>query len=270
MKLLDVSKSIVRGTNILDVEVPPKLRVKHPTSIDWIDMALGQNQYGVGFTPSTSGFITGSPGAGKTTLMLTIADALTSQGHVVLLNGGEESVFQMRLTCERLGFRHGFEIGDNVFVDDLLDHARSLLAKVKSGKALFVFQDSLQVLDDGAYDTGKTTKRTPINCAVKLIKFAKETYSCVTWVHQVTKSGVFVGDNQVKHAVDTHINLGFDLNKKSATFGERVLDVKKNRFGTVIHPIIIEMGEGGRLSKKDYDETINLELEDDELDQAAE
>ena len=54
------------GTNILDVEVPKELRKRHRSGLEYFDDALG----GRGFTPSAVTLFTGTPGAGKTTLML--------------------------------------------------------------------------------------------------------------------------------------------------------------------------------------------------------
>jgi len=88
----------------------------------------------------------------------------------------------------------------------------------------------------------------------------------VLWVHQVTKGGVFVGDNQVKHAVDLHIHFGFDKDKKSPSFGERILRKEKDRFGPAIDPQCIEMAEGGRLVVKELAES----EEDEDIDEAAE
>jgi predicted ATP-dependent serine protease len=221
---------------------------------------------GGGFTPSIAGFITGDPGAGKSTLVRTLADALTKQGHIVLYNCVEESPFQVKMACERLGLEAGFVIGDDIFVADVIEHAKALQKKVKKGKKVFVFVDSLQMLDDGRFDTGKTNKATPVNCGKALIEWAKETFGVVLWVHQVTKAGEFVGDNTLKHAVDMHLHFGFDRDKKSDTFGERVLSKKKDRFGPAASPMVMDMGNGGRLSIKHMEES----SEEDDLDIAAE
>lgn len=242
-----IDSDLKRFTNINSIQVPEELRVKHPTGIAWMDIALGG-----GYTATTATMITGSPGAGKSTLVRTVADALSGQGHQVLYNCGEESHFQVKMACDRLGLSNGFTIGNDTFVKDVITHANGLAKRCKANKKLFLMCDSLQTLDDQKYDTGKTTKRTPINCAIELIKWAKETGNVLVWVHQVTKNGVFVGDNQVLHAVDCHMHFGFDLDKKSDTYGERVLEIKKNRFAFngAVEPMVLEMLDGGRLSRK--------------------
>jgi predicted ATP-dependent serine protease len=261
MKLLDVGNTIAHGTNINTIEIPPELRIKNATGLPWVDNILGG-----GFTPSISGFVTGDPGVGKSTLVRTIANSLMAQGHQALYNCREESEFQVKLANERLNLNTGYIIGNDLYVADIIAHAEKLQKKCKNGKRVFVLVDSLQTLDDGMYDTGKTTKRTPINCAIELIKWAKRTMGVVLWVHQVTKGGVFVGDNQIKHAVDLHIHFGFDRDKKSPTFGERILRKEKDRFGPAIDPQCVEMVDGGRLVIKDVEET----EADEDMDEAAE
>lgn len=265
MKLLDVAKTKYHGKNITDVNVPPELRVKLQTGIPFIDFALGG-----GFTPSTAWMVTGDPGCGKTTLMLTIANALTKAGHVVLYNGREESVYQVRIATDRLGLKDGFIFGEDIFVGDVVEHAKSLQAKLaKENKSLpiekhrrvIVIPDSLQCLDSGKYDTGRKTKNTPVQCASELIKWAKcegvpekeRVFGVLAFINHVTKSGNFAGDNTLLHAVDARMHFGFDRNKKSETCGERVLTKTKDRFGPAAPPMVIEMGPGGVLVQKEVD-----------------
>ncbi len=274
MKLLDDTKSKYHGKNINTVIVPPELRIKLKTGEQFIDYTLGG-----GFTPSTCWMLTGDSGCGKTTLALTIANALTKVRHVVLYNMREESVYQVKMACERLEINDGFINGEDVFVDDVVEHARHLqagLAKenakekdISKHRRVIIIQDSLQALDSGKYDTGRKTKNTPIQCAQKLIGWAKsakpgETSGVMMFVNHVTKSGHFAGDNTLLHAVDAHLHFGFDRNKKSDTFGERILIKPKDRFGTAVAPMVVEMGVGGKLAQRVVDEP--EESEDDEDD----
>lgn len=73
MKLNVRNDSIDFGTNVLNIKVPDQLRNKVKSGIEYIDGAMG----GEGFTPSQVVLFTGTPGAGKTTMMLDLADKLT-------------------------------------------------------------------------------------------------------------------------------------------------------------------------------------------------
>ena len=115
MKLNVKKDDIAFGKNIMDIKVPKKLRSRIKTGIKFVDDAFG----GEGFTPSAVTFFTGTPGAGKTTLMLKMADALTGRGANVVFNTAEESLFQVKLVAERLNLKNGFCAGQEVHVPTL-------------------------------------------------------------------------------------------------------------------------------------------------------
>ena len=73
MRLKTQIEEIPLGTNILDVKVPEKLRTRVKSGLTYFDDALG----GRGFTPSAVTLFTGTPGAGKTTMMLELANSLS-------------------------------------------------------------------------------------------------------------------------------------------------------------------------------------------------
>jgi predicted ATP-dependent serine protease len=138
-------------------------------------------------------------------------------------------------------------------VDDLLEHADELRKKNPS-KQVFILQDSLQTLNDGKYKDGGTTGNTPLRCCELLTDWCKENYGICIFVGQVTKGGEFAGKNQIKHAIDVHGHLFFDDDKKSETYGERLYEVNKNRFGCAGKTYVIGIDsnglhEKGRFSK---------------------
>ena len=112
MKLNVRNNDIAIGTNILEIEVPDALRRRIPTGVKYFDDALG----GEGLTPSAVYLFTGTPGSGKTTMMLTLANNLTRKGAVAMFNTAEESLYQVRMTAERLNLRSGFIAGQETNV----------------------------------------------------------------------------------------------------------------------------------------------------------
>jgi len=115
MKLKRIDE-IAFGTNIQNITVPDVLRRRVPTGIDYFDAVLG----GEGFTPSMITLFTGTPGAGKTTLMLALANSLQGHGAEVVFNTAEESLYQIRMTTERLRLRHPFKVGGVSNIPQLL------------------------------------------------------------------------------------------------------------------------------------------------------
>ena len=249
-------QDLKQGTNILTIEVPPALELKRSTGIKWFNEALG----GQGLTPSTSMMLTGSPGVGKSTFFLQLADALTGEGHTVLMNTGEESLYQVRMVAKRLNLRHGFVAGQDIYVGDLLAHADALRKK-KPQKQVIILQDSLQTLNDGYYKDGGTTSNTPIRCCEALTNWAKAAYDLpdgsqsfgiVIFVGQVNKSGEFSGKNGIKHMVDVHGSLYFDEDPKSETYGQRLFEIYKNRFGCNGKTFILGCGDRGLFEQGSY------------------
>ncbi|MBT6143716.1 AAA family ATPase [bacterium] len=225
MKLKVKNDGIVFGTNILDIKIPSKLRERHKCGVDYIDDAFG----GEGFTPSTISLFTGDPGAGKTTLMLALADALTSQGYACLFNTAEESLYQVKLTCERLDLRNGFVAGQETYVPRLLKQCTALRNKFKD-KPFFLIVDSLQTLNDGKYGDEHTNSQSAVRSLQQLTDYAKEHYINVICIGQVNKSGGMAGSQKLKHMVDAMLHLSIE--KKDEDFkGLRVLETIKNRFG---------------------------------------
>lgn len=245
---LDVGlKHLKKGTSILDINVPEQLKIRIPSGIDFIDDALGGWSNATGFTPSTSMMLTGGPGFGKTTLLLQIADGLTKNGHVVIVNTGEESPYQVRMVTERLKIKHGFIIGNDKKVQDLIMHAE-VMQELHPGKQVFIFQDSLQTLDDGHYSNG-TTGNTPVRCCELLTDWAKRTFGIVCFIGQVNKAGQFAGKNALKHAIDVHAHFSFDDSPKSSTYGERLFEMQKNRFGANEKTYLVGLDSTGLYSK---------------------
>ena len=128
MKLNVKNDEVVFGTNILKVRVPKALRNKFKSGLDFVDCALG----GEGFTPSQVLLFTGTPGAGKTTMMLTLADQITKSGGLVVFNTAEESLFQVKLIAERLGLKSGFAVGQETHVPTLLEACDNFAQKVSN------------------------------------------------------------------------------------------------------------------------------------------
>lgn len=244
---IGIVKGLKHNTNILDIKVPPRLRERYKCGISWVDDGFG----GDGFVPSSVHMITGMPGTGKSTLVRQLADALTVSDYVCLYNTGEESLFQVKMACERLNIKKGFYCANHTMTSELLEHADKL-AKENKGKQVFILQDSLATLDDGKYKDGGTTGNTSVRCCEQLVEWAKETFGIVMFVGQCTKNGDFAGKNVLKHMVDTHGHLYFDIEKKSETYGERLFEVNKNRWGVTGRIYIIGMERNGLYEKGSF------------------
>ena len=214
------------GSTLSSVEVPPRLREKISTGVPSLDHAFG----GQGMTPSVVTLFTGTPGAGKTTMMLSMCDALAKSGHQAIFNTAEESLYQVKLTAERTRLQCGFKVGQENNVDSLLKKVRKVVGQ-KRDKHTVLVVDSLQTLDDGHFSTGRITCASAERSLEKLTSFAKETFINVFVIGHVTKDGKMAGSNRLKHMVDAFISMDVDTDEKSDFFGCRRLTTNKHRFG---------------------------------------
>ena len=241
MKLKVQSDDIIFGTNILKVKVPKQLRNKFRSGVDYIDSALG----GEGFTPSAVTFFTGTPGSGKTTMMLKLADSLTSRGALVVFNTAEESLYQIKLVAERLRLTNGFVAGQESHVPTLLKNCDELRNKHgNKSKPFFLIVDSLQTLDDGKYNDGHTNSASARRALGMITDYCKENYSNAIVIGQVSKSGQFSGSNTLKHMVDSMMTLTVE-EKDPDLRGCRVLSMVKNRFGGCGGHFFLELRKRG-------------------------
>ncbi len=236
-------KGLKLGTALSSINVPDALRNRKKTGIEFFDDALG----GEGFVPSSVMMLTGTPGAGKTTMLLQLADSITKAGHICLYNTGEESLYQVKMVAERLSLANGFVVGQDTLVSELIKHANHL-RKVNPGKQIFILQDSLQTLDDGKWANGANSM-TAVRCVEELTDWAKSGYGVVIFIGQVTKSGDFAGKQTILHAVDVRGALYIDEEKRSETYGERIWEITKNRFGCSGKSYILGMGPKGLYEK---------------------
>ena len=240
MKLNVKNDDFVFGSNINTIKVPEKLKEKVATGLGYFDAALG----GKGMTPSLVTLFCGTPGAGKTTMMLTLADSLTKSGHIALFNTAEESLYQVKLTVDRLKLKNGFKVGQESHVPTLLNNCKKIIeANPKKNFCLII--DSLQTLDDGKFDSGRITNATAERALQQITDFCKKHYCNALVIGQVTKSGNMAGTQKLKHMVDVMLSLHKEENEKSDFFGCRVLETHKNRFGGAGHSIFLSLKEQG-------------------------
>jgi DNA repair protein RadA/Sms len=241
MKLDVRNEEVPFGTNILNVRVPKQLRKKVKSGLDYVDCALG----GEGFTPSAVTFFTGTPGSGKTTMMLKMADSLTKQGAVVLFNTAEESLFQVKLVAERLGLRNGFIAGQETHVPTLLENCEKLRTKHgNKSKPFFLIVDSLQCMNDGKYTNGSVNRRSAERSLAMVTEYCKENFCNAVVIGQVNKSGQMAGTNKLKHMVDAMMELSVEERDEDLR-GCRVLQTTKNRFGGCGHTFYLHLNDRG-------------------------
>jgi DNA repair protein RadA/Sms len=232
-------EDIAFGSSIQDIEVPEALKTRIPCGLDYFNAILG----GEGFTPSAVTLFTGVPGAGKTTMMLTLANSLQRAGAEVVFNTAEESLYQVKMTCDRLKLKQPFKVGGETRVPVLLEGCDKV-REAAPGRPFFLIIDSLQCMDDGKFNTGRITTATAERALGQITSHAKEHAVNVIVIGQVTKDGKMAGSNKLKHMVDSHVHLSIET-KDEDLKGCRILETQKNRFGGAGHVVFLELMRHG-------------------------
>ena len=219
------------GEAVPVTELPPEPGRRVPTGIGELDVVLGG-----GLVPASCVLLAGDPGVGKSTLLLTVAAALTRQGLSVLYVTGEESAGQIALRAARLQALH-----ERLLVLP----ETSILAAVAAAHAHrpdVVMVDSIQTMyhPDVASPPGSVAQVR--ESAALLVDVAKGLPTSVIMVGHVTKDGTVAGPRVLEHMVDVVIWFEGDR-----SYPYRILRGLKNRYGPADEIGIFEMGERGLL-----------------------
>lgn len=200
-----------------------------PTGISELDRVLGG-----GLVPGAAILFSGEPGVGKSTLLLSAAAQIASQGGRVLYASGEESTAQIRMRAERTG-----ALFDSLYLASENDLA-TVLGHIEAVNPAFVIIDSVQTLVSAEVEGGAGGPAQVREAASALIRVAKEREVPIILVGHVTKDGSVAGPRLLEHLVDVVCH--FEGDRQTAL---RFLRTLKNRFGPTDEVGCFEMtGEG--------------------------
>lgn len=232
-KILSPKSGADSVSAVLLSEVSPLCAKRTLTGIEELDRVLGG-----GIVSGMSVLLGGSPGIGKSTLLLQMAHALSDLGTVLYVSG-EESKHQIRLRADRLGLN-----GDILLL--CTTDAQAAKEEARRRKAEYVIVDSVQTMitDENGSAPGSITQIRA--CSALWTAFAKETGAAVFLVGHVTKEGTLAGPKVMEHLVDTVLYFEGDRLE-----GLRLLRAFKNRFGSTNELGVFEMTDRGMVPVKD-------------------
>jgi len=141
----------------------------------------------------------------------------------------EKMEFNALLESDNAYFSSFFDISDIIAFADKVRKKHTLAA----GKGFFLFVDSLQTIERASKGAGRPAGPAQQQCDAMwdIAAWCKDNMTVAMIIGQVTKDGTFAGKQEVKHAVDCHLHLAMDTDKKSETYRLRVAEMQKNRFG---------------------------------------
>jgi len=200
-----------------------------------LDMVLGG-----GVVPGSLTLIGGSPGVGKSTLLLKIGANIARGGRNTLYVTGEESEGQVKLRANRLDAN-----ADTLYLlsEIRLEQVLSELAH-RDYECLIV--DSIQTLYSEAVTSAPGSVTQVRQITFELMRIAKERRIAVFIIGHITKEGSIAGPRVLEHMVDTVLYFEGDSAREL-----RILRGFKNRFGPTSEIGVFEMRNEGLVSAKD-------------------
>jgi DNA repair protein RadA/Sms len=202
---------------------------------DEFDLVLGG-----GIVPGSLTLIGGSPGVGKSTLLLKVAGSIAKSGKKVLYVSGEESAGQIKLRANRLDSNHDdLYLLSEIKLEEIQDELLRINYEV-------VIIDSIQTIYSSNLTSAPGSVSQVREITFELMRKAKESDIAMFIIGHITKDGSIAGPRVLEHMVDTVLYFEGEASKEL-----RMLRGFKNRFGSTSEIGIFEMTEEGLISAKD-------------------
>ena len=207
----------MQSRNYTDIKIIAESTLK--TRIEAFDDFLSNDG---GFVVGSSIFLTGTSGAGKTTLAIILQKLF--EDYITSLYSREMSCSSVKQQMKRYAIEH-----KNAFISDvqMCPTIDSYIADLDEMKPSVVIIDSLQVIIKEDYSDVPLEKAT-YELIQKLRAWTEKNEAILIVIGHVNKDGGFEGKNTIEHMFDAHLRMIFDKAKNT-----RTLTWSKNRKGDV-------------------------------------
>ncbi|MDL0089711.1 DNA repair protein RadA [Campylobacter gastrosuis] len=229
-EIAKISNTPSKAVSIDKVEIESINRFS--TSDKELDLVLGG-----GVVEGSLVLIGGSPGIGKSTLLLKIASNLAKDAKKTLYVSGEESASQIKMRADRLN-----AVDKNLY---LLTEIclENIIAEVRKSEYKVLIIDSIQTLYSEKVSSAPGSVSQVREITFELLRLAKDENICVFIIGHITKEGAIAGPRVLEHMVDVVLYFEGDASREL-----RILRGFKNRFGSTSEVGIFEMGKNGLVS----------------------
>ncbi len=215
-------------------KISEELVERFSTEDEELDLVLGG-----GIVPGSLVLVGGSPGVGKSTLLLKMCANLAKRGKKVLYVSAEESAGQIKLRANRI------EANDkNLY---LLSEIKleNILSELHNQNYEVLVIDSIQTIYSEDITSAPGTVSQVRAVTFELMRVAKSKKISIFIIGHITKEGSIAGPRILEHMVDTVLYFEGDSSKDI-----RILRGFKNRFGSISEVGIFEMTKKGLVSAK--------------------
>lgn len=210
-------------------EVDTELLPRFSSGLSEFDRVLGG-----GYVPGSVVLLGGSPGAGKSTILLQNISEIAKQREVLYVSG-EESVEQIASRAKRLGIANSDNI--TVLTETSTD---KVIQYIEDHAPDFVVIDSIQTMYRESIDSAPGGVSQVRESAVALTRLAKQRAVTFVIVGHVTKDQSLAGPMSLAHICDTSLSISSTDDEKF-----RILRTDKNRFGATSEIGFFRMQESG-------------------------
>lgn len=210
-----------------DVKVKTDSTIK--TGIETLDSFLSNEG---GFVEGSAIFLTGTPGAGKTTFAVVLQRMLKQ--YKTALYSREMTASRVKVQMNRYSIKHA-----NAFIADkeMCGTLDSFIEDLDEFLPKVVIIDSLQFIMKEDYPN-QSAETSSFDIIQKLRAWTDKNNAVLIVVGHVNKDGEFEGRNTIQHMFDSHMEMIY--NKKRGT---RTISWAKNRNGAVGEILYYEFGE---------------------------
>lgn len=218
------TQAVVETLDSIDLQALPRFESGYKE----LDRVLGG-----GIVPGSAMLIGGSPGAGKSTMLLQVMCQMANSKSALYVTG-EESLQQVALRAQRLGLaKDKLKLLAETNVETIcrlaLEHKPELMVI-----------DSIQVMQVADVQSAPGSVSQVRESAAFLTRFAKQQHIAMFLVGHVTKEGSLAGPKVLEHCIDCSMMLEGESDSRY-----RTLRSNKNRFGAVNELGVFAMTEKG-------------------------
>lgn len=243
-------------TKLNNLNIDPKMLESMKSGLGNMDKFVSHE----GGVPCASNIMAiGDPGVGKTTVLLDVLSGIQKYGRKVLFISGEMGRKQMYKYTNRFP---QFGNIQTLFMSDYLEYnTKDVIEQILNQGWDCVLIDSIAEIIDGVRDDNNWDRKMAeswlVDICVKMNKGENDRniFTSFLLIQQVTKSGVFVGSNKLKHLTDAMLEM---RRRSERDGGGTYMMFSKNRNGESGMEMSYDLGSNmiiyGSISERIEDE----------------
>lgn len=249
-KVAQSTKKIeIKLTKLDDLNIDPSLFI--PLATDTIFDKFVSSEGG--FLPGTNVMCAGAPGIGKTTVLLELLSKLQLSNKKVLFISAEMNQIDMARYLKR--FPHWGQLPILFLGDYTEDCPKQVIESVVAQGWDIILTDSYTELNDTVKEACNMTRGKTEKWFLDLMDLnnraenSANKHTTFLTILQLSKGGVFVGSNKLKHMATAMMHLDWDGSENS---GRRYMEFSKNRGGDVNKKLYFDLAGGVSFDEARY------------------